>query len=294
MNAFTLRALPGMLLLALLLVWAAPAFAADSPTGAAALRERHAALGERLARSPFKQPLLVESSDTSNNVLGEVYARLAHPFTQASAVFNGPARWCDVLMLHLNTKYCRSTAGPRGEPMLVLNVGRKYDQPAEQAPRLEFTLRMIAMTPDFMEAQLTAESGPLGTSNYLIVLQLLALDANTTFMHLSYGFSYGFASRLAMDAYLNTVARDKVGFTTLNNGNFIGGVRGVMERNVMRYYLAVEAYLDALSAPAGEQQERRLQNWFTASERYARQLHELERQPYLEMKRRELQRAQAG
>jgi hypothetical protein len=58
----------------------------------------------------------------------------------------------------------------------------------------------------------------------------------------------------------------------------------------MRYYLAVEAYLGASDFPPLERPERRLRDWFDATERYAAQLHELERSQYLEMKRREIAR----
>ena len=61
----------------------------------------------------------------------------------------------------------------------------------------------------------------------------------------------------------------------------------------MRYYLAIEAYLGALSLPLPAQFEKRISDWFTAAERYPRQLHEMEQQDYLEMKRHEYQRQQA-
>jgi hypothetical protein len=66
----------------------------------------------------------------------------------------------------------------------------------------------------------------------------------------------------------------------------------VVERNTMRYYLAIEAYLGALSAPPRARLEKRLHDWFAASERYPRQLHEMKRNDYLDMKRREYQRQQ--
>lgn len=47
----------------------------------------------------------------------------------------------------------------------------------------------------------------------------------------------------------------------------------MIERNTMRYYLAIEAYLGAYTLPAAEQPERRLRDWFAAVERYPRQLH---------------------
>ena len=73
-------------------------------------------------------------------------------------------------------------------------------------------------------------------------------------MHLSYSYDYGVAARVAMQGYLATIGRDKVGFSVVGtqaDGQpvYIGGTRGVVERNTMRYYLAIEAYLGALSLP---------------------------------------------
>jgi hypothetical protein len=70
---------------------------------------------------------------------------------------------------------------------------------------------------------------------------------------------------------------------------YIGGVRGVVERNTMRYYLAIDSYLDA---PGPGQLDKRLGAWFDATEQYARQLHEVERNDYMDMKRHEFQRLQ--
>ena len=109
-------------------------------------------------------------------------------------------------------------------------------------------------------------------------------------MHFSYANAYGFAGRMVMQTYLATLGRDKVGFTSTvpysgGSPGYIGGVRGVVERNTMRYYLAMEAYLATLSAPLQTRQEKRLHSWFTSTEQYARQLHEVDRATYLEMKR---------
>ena len=70
-------------------------------------------------------------------------------------------------------------------------------------------------------------------------------------------------------------------------------MRGALERNTMRYYLALDAYLDALSAPPQAQFEKRLRTWFASTERYALQLHEVTLGDYLEMKRKEYKRQQA-
>jgi hypothetical protein len=55
----------------------------------------------------------------------------------------------------------------------------------------------------------------------------------------------------------------------------------------MRYYLAIDDYV---AAPAPTQLEQRLATWFDATERYPRQLHELEKSDYLAMKRVETRR----
>ena len=100
-----------------------------------------------------------------------------------------------------------------------------------------------------------------------------------------------------MQGYLATGGRGKVGFSIVGksaNGEpqYLGGMRGVIERNTMRYYLAIDAYLGALSLPAAARLDKRLNDWHSGVERYPRQLHELERAAYLSMKRQEIRRQQ--
>ena len=118
-------------------------------------------------------------------------------------------------------------------------------------------------------------------------------------MHLRYSYTYGSAARAAMRMYVATTGRGKVGFTVTGDPSdtppqFIGGVRGASERNAMRYYLAIDAYLGTLPAPAPERLERSLERWFDATERFPRQLHEVDRDAYLEMKRSEYHRQQTN
>jgi hypothetical protein len=75
---------------------------------------------------------------------------------------------------------------------------------------------------------------------------------------------------------------------------YIGGVRGVLERNTMRYYLGVETVLAAAEPlPASlrlSQSSQSLRDWFVATERYPLQLHEIDSDTYLQMKLRQLHR----
>ena len=102
-----------------------------------------------------------------------------------------------------------------------------------------------------------------------------------------------------MRTYLATIGADKVGFTNVAGPSaaqpeYVGGVRGLLERNTMRYYLAIDAYLKGLSAAPDKRLQLRLATWFDATEQYARQLHEVDRQDYLQMKRHEYERQQAA
>jgi len=110
-------------------------------------------------------------------------------------------------------------------------------------------------------------------------------------VHCRYAYGYGILAKMAMKIYLATAGRSKVGFSVVDrtaDGHpvYVAGERGSLERNAMRYYLAVIAYV---GAPPG-QTEQRLRTWFQLTERYAVQLHELELNEYLDEKHRELRR----
>ena len=273
---------------------------------AAALKAHHAALSERLASNAFQRPLVLESSESAGALKGDIYALIEQPYAVVGPALQGVAQWCDILILHLNVKQCRAssqapgptsgaTAGRTANDRLILNIGRKSDQPPADAYRFDFAYTVVAARADYLHVALNAEQGPLGTRHYRVVLEVVALDARRSFVHLSYAYSYGVAAQVAMQGYLATAGRDKVGFSivgTQANGQpeYIGGMRGVIERNTMRYYLAIESFLGALSAPLPQQIDQRLNAWHTSVERYPLQLHELERGEYLDMKRREIQR----
>lgn len=271
--------------------------AAEPGAAAAAnLRARHAALAEQLNQNQFKRPIYLESSESQNDSKGDVYAVVAHPFAEVAAALKAPSNWCEVMILHINTKYCRAETGAAGS-LLAVSIGTKHDKPLAEASRVLFAYQLAAATPDYFEVRLSARDGPMGTRDYRIVLEAIAVDAGKTLIHLSYAYAYGLPGRLAMQAYLATAGRGKVGFTITGSRpdgqpEYLGGARGVVERNTMRYYLAIDAYLGSLDAPAGGQFEKRLQDWYAACERYSRQLHDVDAPTYLAMKRSEYLRQQ--
>lgn len=265
-----------------------PALAAG-PEGAA-LHQRHAELRSALANSPFGRPLVLSSSDSASRPQGEVHAVLRHPFTRVAEALQRPEAWCELMMLQTNIKRCDAAGGEA----LQVAIARRHDQRVEDAYQVDFVHKVRDASAQHLLVEIAAEAGPLGTTNYKLGFEAVPLDAGTTFVRMSYGYSAGVAARLASQAYLSTAGRDKVGFSVVGKDEagrpvLVGGSRGVAERNTMRYYLALESVLATMALPAEQRAERRLRDWYAAVQRYPRQLHEMSRDEYMAMKRRELQ-----
>ena len=198
-----------------------------------------------------------------------------------------PAHWCDILTLQVNVKRCDAS-----NEALIAFIARKPRDRVSDAHRIDFRFELAAKRADYLQVALNAAAGPMGTRDYEIRLQATPLDAKRTFMHLSYGYTLGSMARLAMDAYLAGPGRDKVGFSVIErrpdgSAVYADGVRGVAERSAMRYYLAIDASLQALSAPPGQRLDVRLRRWYSETARYPQLKEKVGADEYVEMKRRE-------
>jgi len=291
----------GLILALLALVGACPGLFAEESGNAARLRDKYASLTEQLNHNPFQRQLYLESTESESTLKGEIYAAVDYPFASVNGTLNdpalGPANWCDVLILHLNVKYCHASASG-SSAHLTVNLGRKVEEKLSSSYRVQLNYRAVATTPGYFQVNLDSDAGPMSTRDYRIVLEATSIAASRTFLHLTYSYSYGIAGRIAMKTYLATLGRGKIGFTTARDPStgqpdYIGGVRGLVERNTMRYYLAIDAYLSTLPVPPEKRLDQRLANWFDATEQYPRQLHEVDRNAYMDMKHNEYQRQQS-
>ncbi|MBT2321495.1 hypothetical protein J7E62_03860 [Variovorax paradoxus] len=275
--------------------WALGAHAIAQEAGSAqALRALHQKLAGQLARSPLNRPLHLESAETQDGLQGDVYAVVDHPLEHVRAALANASQWCDMLILHINNRRCRVARGPDGD-VLTLSVVRRYDMPVEQAFELPFVHRTASATRDYLAVDLSAESGPLGTSRYRVMLEATPLGARQTFLHFGYAYEHNMMARYATMAYLATFGSHKVGFTVVGKTpdgrpEYIRGLRGLVERNAMRYFFTLDAYLAGLDAPAPKRAEKRLNYWFQSIERYPAQLHEIDLATYLAHKREDRQR----
>jgi hypothetical protein len=242
---------------------------------ASGLQGRYAELKPKLQANSYGRQLYIDSAEASDSLQGDVYAVLDHPFDKVKGALADPSAWCDIMLLPFNTKACSAQGNN-----LSVRIGRKYNQPVDQAYRLDFGFSNAAASSSYLQTRLNAAQGPFGTRDYRIVVEAVPLDASHAFMRMSYAYGFGGSGRFAMQAYLATVGASKVGFTT-------NGVRGAVERNAMRYYLAIDAYLDTMDAPQAQRVDKRINEWFSATERYPAQLHEMDRTTYVTMKRAE-------
>lgn len=253
---------------------------------AVALADRYEALQPQLAASAFGLPLIVDSGEIDGRVQGTIAGELAGPYAPLVTRLAAPRAWCDVLMLHLNVKGC-AAEGAR----VTVWSGRKYYEPIASAYAIRYTLRVAAAQPAYFKAVLAADTGPLGTRDYEVVLEAMPIGTRT-FVSVRYAFRPSAASRLATAAYLATAGSDKAGFTIVGHREdgrpeWIGGMRGIVERNAMRNFLALDAWLATCDTPAADRFERTLARMAALTDQYPVQLVEMPAAEYVAIKRQE-------
>lgn len=271
-------------------------FAAESATQNTRLRDKYTELSKQLNNNQFKRPLHMSSMESSDNLKGEIFAVVSYPFATVNKALTNPENWCDLLILHINVKYCHA-ANKQEKTVLSVYIGKKDEQPLADANQVEFNYQEINSTPNHFAIELNAEKGPLSTSDYRILVEAIPIKGGLTFLHFTYAYKFGLRGNLAMQGYLATIGRNKIGFTIIGKSadgrpEYIKGVGGVIERNTMRYYLAIDAYLAEINTPEQDILEQRLLRWYNSTDQYATQLQEVQKEDYLAMKRKEYKRQQ--
>jgi len=259
------------------LLCAALVSAATQAQDAGALRVRHAAMEQQFANTPFGRPLHVESTTSGGRHQGDIHAIIETPHSEVAAALADPAHWCDILMLQFNVKHCTLSGGDGGGTLTTFFTKKPRDR-LDSAYRIEFGFQVAAASADYLSVALNAPTGPVGTRDYQIRLEAAPLDSQRTFIHLSYAYRLNALTWLAIEAYLLTAGRNKVGFTVverLPDGGpvYVDGVRGIVERSAMRYYIAIETFVHTLPMPPEQRFEARLRRWYAEVYRYP-QLHE--------------------
>lgn len=239
--------------------------------------------GAPAAEPAFHRPITLSSRIEAGEVAATLESVLDSPLADVRAALADARRWCSVMVLHIDVKGC--SAGPGA---LHLAVVRRYDLPVEQATPYDFDFQLNQDSPEQFSVQLHAEHGPYGTSHYDMRFEAVPAGPLRTAVRLSYGYHQSTATAWALGFYFGTFGRGKVGFSQEADGKGgtqpVAGVRGLLERNLMRYFLAVEAASSTPQPVTPAHYDRRLRQWYEASEHYPRQLHEVTLDTYLALK----------
>jgi hypothetical protein len=259
--------------------------AAQGGVAAQELADELLAARPRLAESPFGRPLLLESIESDGRVRGTILALVDRPIEALLEGLDTPSEWCEVMILHLNVRFCEASRAGTARSLAVL-IGRKGAEEGDGSHALDLEFQNQGATAPQLSVMMTAAEGPMGTRDYRLSLDAIPVGRKQSFVRLTYAYEYGTAARIAMSTYLETLGRRKVGFsrtTTSAPGEiqYVGGLRGVLERNTMRYYLAIETYLASADQPVATRPGWRFRTWFDETERYSRQLHEISKRDYL-------------
>lgn len=278
-----MRSSRGMVLFAVLIFSAAAAAA----TGSDVLRERYRELIGNIDTNPFGMPLHVQSAEQGDNVSAEVFGVLDQPFAMVAGLLGEARRWCDFLLLNINVKSCTVDKDAAGEWLTLYIAPKEYKSP-DEAYKTRYLFR-ASRSAQYVEVFLDAGAGPLGTRANRIHLEALGIDGRTL-VHFTSALRLGAASHIAMSTYLATLGRRKTGFSRVPDASGklepVRGLPAMIERNVVRYFLALQVELETRALPAAGRFEQQMQRWYELTQRFP-QLYDLPKADYMANKRRE-------
>lgn len=263
------------------------------PDPALALRERHVGARALLRTSPFGEPLCLRSSEDGSRAKGEVLAELPYPLAEVANRLRSGAALGALLFLHQNVRGCRVLPAPDGERLTLTFGPKRTTSPDAVRYVVEYLLRVEVDRPDYLRVVLQTRQETLAMRGHRIEFEAVALSGSSpqdcSFVRMAYVHDGGVLGRLTLQAYLAATGDGKVGFTLAGQDDQgrpvpVRGERGVLERNVMRCYLALKASLASVPGPAAQAFGQRLRLWHGLTERYADQLHELDLDDYLREK----------
>lgn len=259
--------------------------------GAAMLRDTYTENRAKLTAGSFGVPLFLNSFEQSSRVTVDVYGVFDFSFNSVVTALKVPSSWCDIVSLHPNVKACTYSKEP-DSGQLTFYIGKKVYQAPEEARQVRYQYRTVVQQPGYLDIVLTADTGPFGTMDHTMRFEALPLGGGKTFVHVSYAYNDSRALRLAEKAYFATLGRNKVGFTVTGTDRsgrpvYIGGPRGAIERNAVRYYFAIQTCITTAHSPDKTLFSSRINKWYDLTTRYKKQLLDLSKKEYLESKSRE-------
>ncbi len=269
-----------------------------SATVSAALSDSRLLLNQYRQFSATTKPLdrnlalRIQSDEQGRRLRVDVYGIVNQPYPRVAEALSSPAAMCDFLILNMNVKTCTYEQVGRRLFMTIYIAGKNY-APLYRTLEIEPYFELQKKDRNYLKVLVASREASRGKTEYSVFVEAVPYGKATL---VRFSSKY-FASRInkaATTAYLKTFALNKVGFTVIGRNNqglpeYVRGMQGVIERNAVRSYLALQAYLETTDAPVNLRFESRLWRWFKLTNVYKRQLHEMHWQSYLLNKRREYQ-----
>lgn len=236
--------------------------------------------------------LRIQSHEQDRRLRMNVYGFVNYPYSQVADVLARPAVMCDFLILNMNVKTCTFTPGERRANMVIYVAGKKY-APLYRSMKIEPYFELQERSNNYIRVLMASPKRRWGATEYSVMLEASPYK-NRTLVHLTSAYKASHLNKAATSTYLKLFARKKVGFTVVGRNQsgqpeYVRGIQGVIERNAVRSYLALQAYLETASVLSNRRFESRLRRWFELTDVYSHQLHEMDWRSYLSNKQREYQ-----
>ena len=262
--------------------WGAISYGDDSSrSGPEFLLDKYHTIEKELEKNSGPVPFYVESSENKNASHVDIYGTIKYPFQMVQNEFLVPTNWCYIILPHLNVRACTYKKVDATWLLNVYNVN-EFSEPLEDAYQMKFVYRVSALQPVYFDIALIAHEGPSHTRDHLLGFEAIPLKKNTTFIHMRYSFGYSAFGYFLMKLF----GGSKIGFSitgTDSSGNpvYVGGLRGIVERYVVYYYLAILSYLDTIKTPPDQRFERQISEWYNLTSGFQKQLFEMKKEEYL-------------
>ena len=247
----------------------------------------------QLKNSAYHEPFDLEAQVLEEITMGDVYAIIPYGYDLLARTLIVPEKVCHAIVLHINVKGCITKDSAQHKPLIDVYFGRKEYQNPRRAFKIQYQFSVGDQRDNYTLISMIADKGPLNTENIAIHIEFLPINAQASFIHFAYSANYGNLARFALNAYLATLGRNKVGFSQVGmdkrgEPEYVQGIQGVVERNTMRYFFALKSYFSTYSQPESQRFDASLNRWFDYVEKYPKQLYEVPRDEYLKAKHKEL------
>ncbi len=277
-------------IISLVLQWCELSYGNESSlSGRQSLIDKYHNIQEGLTIGPPTLPLFVKSSENSNSntVYVDIYSTAHYPFSFIKDQLLIPANWCEIVLPHPDIRACTYKKTHDAWLLNIYSVN-KFSIPLDDAYQMKFVYHIDALQPSYFDIALTANEGPSYTEHHQLGFEMAPLNKDTTLIHLRYSFGYRSWGYFLM----KLLGGGKIGFSVIDtdsNGNpvYVGGPRGAAERNAVRFYLAILAYMDTFKIPVEQRFEKQINQWYDLAAPYRKQLLEMEKDNYIVYKRQD-------